>query len=104
MSQSTNSKHTEQLNTQLNANETHKQRYGKPIVSREPIEGTPFTIAKNEKGYTLLLGLYALTPTFKTKKQLNEYRNKNEWNLIVNTLHAMLDFHKLINQEKNQTT
>lgn len=67
MSKSTNSKHTEQLNTQLNAEDNHRQNSGKVIVSREPIEGTPFIIAKDEKGFTLLLGLYALTPSITQK-------------------------------------
>lgn len=67
------------------------------IHTRTPLEGTPFTVAKNDIGYTLLMGLYALTPTFQTKKALDAYMKKNEWNLIVNVIHAMLDFNKLIN-------
>lgn len=112
MSNSTNTKHTAQLNTQLNAKDSHNSNSYEEAIpmieknrkntvhERVPIEGTPFTRAKNDHGYTLLMGLYALTPTFKTIKQLNDYKNKNEWNLITNVMHAMLDFHKLINQQK----
>lgn len=102
MSQQTNKPALELLNTQLNVNDNHKENSSKDLIveGREPIEGTPFTLAKTARGYTLLMGLYALTPTFKTKKQLTEFRNKNEWNIIVNVLHAMLDFHKIINKEQ----
>lgn len=112
MSNSTNTKHTEQLNTQSNAKDNHnsnsyenaipmKERSKKNTVHvRTPVEGTPFTVAKNDIGYTLLMGLYALTPTFQTKKALDTYIKKNEWNLIVNVIHAMLDFNKLINTKE----
>lgn len=108
----TTSKHTAQLNTQLNVNENHKSTSFEEAIpmqeksrkntvhERQHVEGTPFTIAKTDKGYTLLMGLYALTPTFKTKTQLKTFMNKNEWNLMVNIIHAMLDFHKLINTKE----
>lgn len=102
MSHSTTTRQRELLATQSNAENNHNKNSSDEtdVFERVPIEGTPFTRAKTGKGYTLLLGLYALTPTFKTIKQLEDYRKKNEWNLIVNTLHAMLDFHKLINQKQ----
>lgn len=70
------------------------------VHERIPIGGTPFTMAKNDNGYTLLMGLYALTPTFKTKQQVVKFMKDNEWNLMVNVMHAMLDFHKLIKKEE----
>lgn len=70
------------------------------VHERTPLEGTPFTMAKTEKGYTMLMGFYALTPTLKTKRAVTNYLNKNEWNIMVNVIHAMLDFHKLINQKE----
>lgn len=99
MSNSTNTKHTDLLRTQSNVEETHNKKSSTNVVQREPVEGTPFTIAKNDKGYTLLMGLYALTPTFKTKTALKSFWQKQEWNIIINMLHAMLDFHKLINNK-----
>lgn len=104
MSNSTVTKHGDLLDTQLNAENNHNKNSGEVITSklleREQEEGTPFTLVRSEEGYTILLGLYAITPTFKTKRQLAQFRKKNTWNIIVNVLHAMLDFHKLINQKE----
>lgn len=87
-------------NTRSNAKKTHKENSGKIKAEIIQVEGTPFVIAASEEGYRLVFGKYQISPTLKTKKEVEEYWKRNEWNIIVNVLHVMLEFHGLLNHKK----
>lgn len=83
MLNSTETKHRELLNTQLNADETLNKDSGE-LIHREKIENTPFyLVGTEEKGYFLTMGKYKLTENQPTKQQaLNDLTNER-WNIVM---------------------
>lgn len=102
MSHSTKTTQKELLDTQLHTEDNHKEDSSDKIQSREPVEGTPFTIVSTPSGETLTMGIYALSPTLKTKEEVLSHLLNNEWNIMVNIMHVMLKVHGLISMETIQ--
>lgn len=71
------------LKSQTNAEEAGKQNSSNKLIDREPLEGTPFTIIKDEEGWMLVMGKYALTTKKETREELTTYIQEEMWNTIV---------------------
>lgn len=96
-----------QLNTQLNADVTHRQKYGEieeeevhEIVQVEKIGGTPFAIVGNqEDGYFLAFGQYRLTEKMDTIGDVEEYYHGNQMTVIMQMVVGICHRHDEIRQE-----
>lgn len=87
MSNSTNKKHSEQLATQLNAEDNHNSNSNSELVDREQLDGTPFWIIGNEDdGYKLIMGKYQLTGTYRSKDEIIEQLENDMWKMILNMI------------------
>lgn len=83
MQQSTQTKHSELLNTQSNAEETHKPNSSK-LIEREQMKDTPFWIIGTEDtGYFGTLGKYQITTNFPTKEAVTNHIETQVWEIIM---------------------
>jgi hypothetical protein len=103
---STNKKQLTQqelLNSLTNADENqNKENSSEQLVEREPIEGTPFyMMGNNEKGYSVVMANYKLSPVQPTKEDVLRYMNDNLWNFTINVIHVCMELKDYVNQQKN---
>lgn len=70
----------EQLSTQNNAQETHKNG---SLIERTKIEGTPFTLINDGEKEFLAMGDYRLTEDLTNEIEIDAYIEKNKWQLIM---------------------
>lgn len=108
MQQSTQQKHTELLNTQLNAEENHNSTSSK-LIEREPMENTPFwIIGTNEEGYFAVLGKYQITEKFPTKQAVRDHIDIFVWEIIMKIVGIiasdLIIENDRINQKRNPVT
>lgn len=85
-------------------NDQNKQNYSEQLIEYKKVEDTPFTIAKTEQGYTLLLGNYKISDKFyNTEDEClhNDLINEN-WHTIGKMIFAMIDLTKKIDSEKTE--
>lgn len=83
MSHSINSKQQDILNSQLNA-ETDNNSNSSKLIEREHMTGTPFWITGNEElGYRGVMGKWAITEIYKTKLEVVNHIDQNEWEIIL---------------------
>lgn len=80
MQKSTNNKQEELLNTQLNAEETHKENSS--LFDSEPVVNTPFTMVTTETGTFLTMGNYRITEPYQTKEEAKDQLN-NIWDIML---------------------
>lgn len=105
MSNSTNQKQGEQLNTQNSAEETHKSNSYK-LIDREAMENTPFVIVGNEDtGYFGTLGKYKITENFPTKEAVTNHVETYTWEIIMKIVaiiaQDLIDMHDKIISKQN---
>lgn len=86
MLESTKQKHGEQLNIELNGQESeNKSRSNYELLERIEIQGTPFTmVGSEEQGYFAAMQRYRITERHKTKEEVLNYIDTNMWKIIVN--------------------
>jgi len=86
-------KQSEILNTQTSVEQTDNKNSGSEEITRDHIEGTPFTaIKKDDTGYFAVMGHYRLTEEYETKAELEEFVNKrNNWELMMNVVSIMVE-------------
>lgn len=53
------------------------------LLEKEEVEGTPFTIVKNEELWYILLGKYRLTEGYEDKEEALKEANVINWNKIL---------------------
>ena len=75
----------EQLYPSMNAEELDKlQSSNETTIEYEKLEGTPFTIAKKENKYHLLMGNWKMTDGGEeSKSALIEWMQEHHWELIM---------------------
>lgn len=81
MQNSAREKHSDILNTQSNANETHNNE---SLIERDKIENTPFYLIKENNQYFAVYGNYRITERFTTAEQVFEDIEKRMWEIITN--------------------
>lgn len=88
MSNSTTTKQKDILNTQSNADQTHKENSSKPLIERIPIDNTPFTlIGDQEKGYFIAMGNYKITDQIlKNEEEANLMLKDKIYEIILNMI------------------
>lgn len=85
-----NHQQREQLNLQLNAEETHKQDSSK-ILERIEIEGTPFVIVKQDGETFLTLGTYKIKNETQDEKELKRLIHDKDWKTILDVISIAID-------------
>jgi hypothetical protein len=76
-------------NTSQNVETETKQNY---LVEREEIEGTPFTLYRNEDKYYVLLGMYRLNENeFSSKEDALLDAERKDWFRIMQIVGIMLE-------------
>lgn len=89
---STTTKHGDILHTQLNAEETPKQNY--PLIEQEKIEGTPFTLIKQNDKYFIVMGNTRITdPTLNKETTLIKLETE-KWLIILHLVIAVMERQK----------
>ncbi|AXH75316.1 MAG: hypothetical protein [Microviridae sp.] len=99
----TNRPAQERLISSMSAEEqdTHKQTSSEELISRNEIEGTPFTtIGNNDHGYFLSHGILRLSPTFNNPADVTIYLNDNYWGVIISLIAGFIEIN---NQLKTKT-
>lgn len=88
---------TSELNgTSTDAPETNKSNSGPEtkntqLIEKEEVEGTPFTVVKQDDVWFILMGKYRLDPTpFPTKKEAIRDARRFSWDKIVQVAQIMI--------------
>lgn len=84
------------MNTQNNVEETHNNNSS--LITREEIEGTPFTIVTNEGKSFLTMGKYKISEEME-KEEIAIYMIENKWNIIV-TIAGIIAEHTIKAKQK----
>lgn len=61
------------------------------LIEREQLEGTPFTLIKQEGKYFITIGNYQLTPQSDTEEEAINYIQFNQWNIITALIDIMIN-------------
>jgi hypothetical protein len=61
------------------------------LVERENVENTPFTIYKHEKEWFVLIGMYRLSESFKTKEEALEDAKRTDWERMMQVMGVMIE-------------
>lgn len=81
--------------SQTTANQQETTTDNKPnsskLIEREQIEGTPFTLIKQDEKYFLTLGNYMVTPKCNTQTEAFEYIGENQWNIVTTLIDIMIN-------------
>jgi len=93
-------KTTEQLDTLTNVDLLDKVDSSNELTF-ENIEGTPFTVVKENNEYFSIIGNHRLTETFLSKKICIEETKKITWDRIVQVIWAVSAKMESINKLKN---
>lgn len=80
MSNSTNSKHQELLNTQTLSEETHKEN--STLTEREKIENTPFYLIKQNDLWFIAMGNNMITEPVESKTIALDKLKTEKWDII----------------------
>lgn len=75
------------------------QKEPEELIHHEQFKNTPFTLTTINNQKLLRLGKYIIIPQLNTEKEIEEYIQLNMWNIIANTIAAMIDIN---NQTNNQ--
>lgn len=94
-------KHTELLDTQLNAgDEPNKETYSR-IINTESVEGSPFTLVTIEAGTFVALGNRRCTEPME-EEEAKQIITSGSWELITALIVAiMTDFNNIKDHAKN---
>jgi len=64
---------------------------GEELVQYYPVDDTPFTVAKNNEQWYVLMGKYRLTEALKTKAEATKNAKEMKWMRIMQVIHIMLE-------------
>lgn len=64
---------------------------GEQLVEYIEVKDTPFTVARNDKDWYLLMGKYRLTEALKTKEEAMGAVNTQRWIRIMQVINIMID-------------
>jgi hypothetical protein len=78
----------ESLESQMSAENTHKE--SSTLIEHIPVYGSPFHITKTEEGYFLRMGDYRLTALKESEDAVREALYEEDWNIIVNIVSAIM--------------
>lgn len=99
MSQQTQTKQSELLNTQQNTPQQEAKE--NCLITNEEIPNTPFRMVGNdETGYSAAIRNYMLTKPMPTKDECLKALERNKWTVHANMIIALTE---IIEQEKNNT-
>lgn len=98
MSKLMNTKHSEQLHIQENAENNPNKNY--PLTEREPILGTPFTLIRDNEKWFMVMADYRVTETTKTKEEQLDKLDTEKWLLIMHI--AIIALRKMRQQEDKE--
>lgn len=84
---------TEQQESTLGiVNKTAKQKSNsKQLVEYFPVDDTPFTVARNDQEWFVLMGKYRFTEALKTKKDAMRNARAITWTRILQVIQVMLE-------------
>lgn len=83
--------------------DTNKLNYGNIEIDHEKntelleyteVKNTPFTIAKWENGYYVLMGKHRLTEKLDTKEEAEEDANRTDWDRLIQVVAIITDIKK----------
>lgn len=69
---------------------TENKQNSSKLIEREQLEGTPFTLIKNEEEYFIAIGQYKLTQSHQTASEAIEEIENNQWNIITTLIDIMI--------------
>lgn len=67
--------------TSKNVDDSHNKNY--PLIEREPVTGTPFTLVGHEGKYFIVMGDYRLTEPTTTKEETLKKLRTEKYNIIL---------------------
>lgn len=98
-----NTTNRDTLVSSMNVTEASNKSYfeeGKEEIEREEIKGSPYWIIGNDdEGYFLGFGKWRLTELMKTKEDVLEHLRTNKYNVILQTVMAVIEVMKLKDSE-----
>ena len=65
----------------------------------ERIEGTPFAIVKQNKGWFIALGQYKVSDYYLTKEQAKKDIQRKDWDLILNVVSVLIEMSNKLNNK-----
>jgi hypothetical protein len=77
-----------------NVEELTNKDSGSELVSRNPIEGTPFTIISLENKHFGIMGEYRVTEEMKSKGEVEDELKCITWNRIIQVMMILEDIRK----------
>lgn len=89
MSKSTNNNQKDTLNSQANSENNLKQN--SPLIEREEIKGTPFTLIKQDELYFIVMGDHRLTEPTELKNEQYLKLENEKWLILTNVIIIILD-------------
>jgi len=75
-------------NTLQNAEQEIKQDY---LIEREEVNGTPFTLVKQNENWYVLLGKYRLSEAYQEKEEALKDANRNDWMRTMQVVGIMIE-------------
>lgn len=86
----TPAKQKEQPNIHTGAETDFSKNY--PLLTRTPVEHTPFEIVGNEQlGYKLTWGRFNLTDAMKTEDEVRYWQLDNRWDITMKLIHIYVE-------------
>lgn len=64
------------------------------------VEGTPFAILQDEKGYCVLFAQYKISEVVESRQEALQLIERKDWNLILNVTEAQLQIREKFNKEQ----
>lgn len=71
------------------------------LIQYHKVENSPFTIAKYEGEWFVMMGKYKLTQGIKTKQEALKQATETSWGRIMQVIHIMIEDNNETNKTKN---
>lgn len=100
--QQTQAEQKEKLNIHTGVDIDNSKNY--PLLTRTPIEWTPFEIVGNEElGYKLTWGRFNLTESMETEEEVRNWQLNNRWDITMKLTHIyVVNYFALKEQSKKE--
>jgi len=85
-----NTKQADVLNTQNNTDDNHNKK-SDSLIERKQIEGTPFTMIKQENRYFLVMGDHRLTEPNPSEEETLNLLEKEYWRLLITIIAIVIE-------------
>lgn len=73
---------------------SNKKSNSKQLVEYFPVDDTPFTVARNDQEWFVLMGKYRFTEALKTKKDAMRNARAMTWTRILQVVKVMMEDEK----------